>query len=139
MSVMTDLRPFLLATLLVTTSADAQPVAEVGETPPAVAEPVPEPKPTPPVPPPALVIDRALIQAIVDQEIAKQPKTAGWKDGFFVQTGDGTTRLQIGGYTQFDGRFFVADSADPHVDQFGFRSIRPEFQGTLLDHYDFRI
>lgn len=40
---------------------------------------------------------------------------------------------------QFDGRFFVADSDDPHTDQFGFRSIRPDLQGTLFEHYDFRL
>lgn len=95
----------------------------------------------PPTTPPGL--DAAAIEKLVDARVedrlARQPKTAGWKDGFFVQTPDGGTRLKIGGFTQFDGRFFVADSTDPHVDQFGFRSIRPDLQGTLFEHYDFRL
>jgi len=97
----------------------------------------------PAAPPPAPVLDAAaieqLIDARVDARLAKQPVNAGWKDGFFIQAGDGKTKLKIGGFTQFDGRFFVADTDDPHVDQFGFRSIRPDLQGTLFEHYDFRI
>jgi phosphate-selective porin OprO/OprP len=84
-------------------------------------------------------VDPALIQAIVDERIAAAPKTAGWSDGFYIQTADRTSRLTIGGYTQFDSRFFIDDSADPHTDQFGFRSLRPELKGTVLEHYDFRF
>jgi phosphate-selective porin OprO/OprP len=50
-----------------------------------------------------------------------------------------TATSKIGGLTQFDGRFFVADANDPKVDQFGFRSIRPDLNATVLDHYDFRL
>jgi phosphate-selective porin OprO/OprP len=124
-------------------AADAPSVAESAtqpaEPPPQTAQPAPPPaRPRDPAPRP--VIDRALIEAIVDARIAAAPKTAGWgEDGFFIRTSDGSARIAIGGYTQFDGRFFVADAADPHVDQFGFRSIRPELKGTVFDHYDFRV
>lgn len=47
--------------------------------------------------------------------------------------------LTVGGYTQFDGRLFIDDAADPHTDQFSYRSIRPELKGTVLEHYDFRV
>jgi phosphate-selective porin OprO/OprP len=93
-------------------------------------------------PPPARqapIFDTAAIDRIVDARIASIPPTAGWKDGFFVQTRDGTTKLTIGGYTQFDGRFFVAEGNDPKVDQFSFRSIRADLGGTVFDHYDFRL
>ena len=36
----------------------------------------------------------------------------------------------VGGYMQFDVR---------SLDQFAFRSLRPELHGTILDHYDFRF
>jgi len=108
--------------------------------PAAPVEPAAQPAAVAPPPP---VFDAAaiekLIDARVDARLSQQPRTAGWKDGFFVQAPDGATRLKIGGFTQFDGRFFVADGSDPHVDQFGFRSIRPDLQGTLFDHYDFRL
>jgi phosphate-selective porin OprO/OprP len=88
----------------------------------------------------APVFDAASIDRIVDARIAATPETAGWgSEGFFVQTRDRTSRLKIGGLTQFDGRFFVAEANDPKVDQFGFRTIRPELNGTVLDHYDFRL
>ncbi len=85
----------------------------------------------------------ALIDARVDQRVAERLEarkdTAGWKDGFFVQTADAKTKLKIGGFQQFDGRFFIADDTDPHTDQFGFRSLRPDLQGTLFEHFDFRL
>jgi phosphate-selective porin OprO/OprP len=85
----------------------------------------------------------ALIDARVDQRVAERlearKETAGWKDGFFIQTSDGKTKLKIGGFQQFDGRFFLSDEDDPRTDQFGFRSIRPDLQGTLFDHFDFRL
>jgi phosphate-selective porin OprO/OprP len=79
------------------------------------------------------------VNALVDERLSARKDTAGWKDGFFVQSADAKTRLKIGGFTQFDGRFFVAEGNDPHTDTFGFRSIRPDLQGTLFDHFDFRL
>jgi len=111
---------------------------------PAIESPVSpaDPTVTPPATPPP-VFDAAAIEKLidtrVDERLAKLPRTAGWKDGFYLQTPDGGTRLKIGGITQFDGRFFVADASEPHVDQFGFRSIRVDLQGTLFEHYDFRL
>jgi phosphate-selective porin OprO/OprP len=127
------MRVLLAAILLAPVIASADAVV-ASEEPQPVAEPAPPP---PPAPKPA--IDPALIQAIVDERLAAAPKTAGWDDGFYVRTTDGTTAIHIGGYTQFDSRFFADDAADPHTDQFGFRSIRPELKGTVFEHYDFRL
>ncbi len=85
------------------------------------------------------VLDAAEVNALIDARLAARKDTAGWKDGFFIQTPDAKSKLKIGGFTQFDGRFFVADSKDPHTDTFGFRSIRPDLQGTLFEHFDFRL
>jgi phosphate-selective porin OprO/OprP len=121
-----------------TKPSDPEPVAQPGE-PPAPATPQTAALDDHRPPPPPPVFDAAAVERIVDERIARQPPTAGWSDGFFIQTRDGRTRLKIGGYTQFDGRFFVPEASDPKVDQFGFRSIRPELVGTVLDHYDFRL
>src|ERR1700690_2407379 len=124
--------PLLLAALAADTA-----VPPSWETAPA---PAPTPTPTPtPEPAIARTLDAADVERLVDQRLAAQPQTAGWKDGFFVQSADRTSKLEIGGFTQFDGRFFVADAQAPGVDQFGFRSIRPDLQGTVLEHYDFRV
>jgi phosphate-selective porin OprO/OprP len=96
---------------------------------PAYAQPAPSPAPLPPDAP----------DTAPPAPLAGRPKTSGWKDGFFVQSEDGQNRLRIGGVIQFDGRFFVDDARDPHVDQFTFRSIRSYIEGTLWEHYDFRL
>src|SRR5689334_18897995 len=111
----------LLATLLVLGGiAHAQPnpvVAGSDETAPAAPSaptepapataPVPEPVPAPTVTPtPASPgLTRADIDAIVDERLSARKDNAGWKDSFFVQTQDAKTRLKIGAFTQFDGRF----------------------------------
>ena len=83
--------------------------------------------------------DERLANAAKADERLATANTAGWKDGFFIQTAGGDAKLKIGGFTQFDGRLFLADADDPHTDQFGFRSIRPDLQGTVFEHYDFRL
>ena len=142
----------LVATLSLSRQvAFAQPVV-AGATdpqPPSAPEPVATPTPvaTPVAPPtPAPVVrayDDAALNALIDERVAallgEKKETAGWKDGFFIQTADGETKLKVGAFMQFDGRFFVEDSAETKTDQFGFRSIRPDLQGTLFDHFDFRL
>ena len=58
--------------------------------------------------------------------------------GFFVN-GDEGFRLRVGAILQYDGRFFVDDDADKHVDQFAFRSTRLVLSGMLYDHYDIKF
>lgn len=105
---------------------DIEPPAATGSAPPAAAPPH---------------IDTAALAALIDERIAAQPKTAGYMPGtgFYLRTGDDSAKLRIGGYTQFDGRFFYNESSPSQIDQFGFRSIRPELLGTVFDHYDFRL
>jgi phosphate-selective porin OprO and OprP len=143
----------LFATALLAAPAVAQPAppppaavappADAAAEPPAPVEPSPPAEPPATVAPSAPAIDPAalekLIDARVDARLDKLARTAGWKDGFFLQTADGSTRLRIGGFIQLDGRFFLSDTDDPHIDQFAFRAVRPELQGTLFDHYDFRL
>jgi phosphate-selective porin OprO/OprP len=119
--------PFVIMSLAATTAA-AQPV-----TPPPVAAGAPAPAATT-----AANIDPALIAAIVDERLAQQPSIT-WKDGFNLASKDGAFKLKLGGYTHFDGRYFLADDAEQNPDTFTFRRIRPELAGTILDRAEFRI
>lgn len=135
----------LFASTLLAASAAAQPaepgpvVAGTTTEPATEAPPVEAVVTTPPVVVASPGLDAAQVNALIDDRLAARKDTAGFKDGFFVQTSDAKTKLKIGGFTQFDGRFFVAEGNDPHTDTFGFRSIRPDLQGTLFEHFDFRL
>ena len=118
--------PLLLFAGVAHAGTNTDPATDPGDTATPVA-PVPVDQPAPVIAPaPSPGLDAAQVNALIDERLAarKERDTAGWKDGFYIQTPDKATRLKIGGFTQFDGRFFVADSNDPHVDTFGFRSIR---------------
>src|SRR4051794_25586949 len=65
--------------------AAPEPTASPAPTP--ASEPAPAPTPAQ-TPAPAPTIDRALLGQLIDERIAAQPKTAGWKDGFYLQTAD---------------------------------------------------
>jgi phosphate-selective porin OprO/OprP len=124
-------------------AAADRPAEPPPEPPPASPETQPPAPPEPPPPPAAVrpAIDVVALQALVDERIAKQPKTAGYEpgQGFYLRSRDGDANLRLGGYTQFDGRYFYNETSAAQVDQFGFRSIRPELLGTVFDHYDFRL
>jgi phosphate-selective porin OprO/OprP len=100
-----------------------------------------EPPPFGRHPAPTPAIDIELINKLVDERIAARGDTAGWdpQGGFYIQNREHTSRLKLGGFTQFDGRFFVPRDSDPKIDQFAFTSIRPDLQGTVADHFDFRL
>jgi len=70
-------------------------------------------------------------------DVAALSPTSGFKDGFILAAGDGSSKLYIGAISQFDGRFFVDSS--PGADQFYFQTLRLDLRGTVFDHYDFRI
>jgi len=74
---------------------------------------------------------------VTNEEQAKLKPVAGYQDGFFVQTQDGNYKLKVGGYTQFDGRFFIDNVKDSS--QFTFRRVRPELAGTVAKYFDFRL
>jgi phosphate-selective porin OprO/OprP len=64
------------------------------------------------------------------------PLTAGWRDGFFVQTANGDFRLQIGLLVHVDGRFAVEDEPETVTDTFLIRRLRPNFRVRLHDRFD---
>jgi phosphate-selective porin OprO and OprP len=59
-----------------------------------------------------------------------------YKDGFILQASDGSSKLSIGGISQFDGRLFVDGTG---ADQFLFQTLRLDLRGTVFDHFDVRL
>lgn len=69
---------------------------------------------------------------------APQPVTAGWQDGFVLQTGNGDYRLVMGLNAQMDGRFSL-DDPTPIVNTFTIRKARPTFTGRVAKYFDFKV
>lgn len=145
-SVMSSFRLALVLIVVPAVSASAQPAPEGsgsdGIAAGSAVEPAPPPPSTPPPPPPPPSLTRADIDAIVEARIAALPApkpSAGFQDGAFFIRGDDGFKLRVGAILQYDGRFFVDDAADKHVDQFAFRSTRLDLAATLYDHYDVKF
>jgi phosphate-selective porin OprO/OprP len=64
--------------------------------------------------------------------------TAGWQDGFVLQTTDGDYRLAVGMMGQVDGRFSL-DNPNPIVNTFTIRKLRPTFSGRVAKYFDFKF
>jgi phosphate-selective porin OprO/OprP len=65
--------------------------------------------------------------------------TAGWRDGFVVQSENGDYRLQIGALVQADARFALADENEAVTDMFLLRRLRPYIRGRLAQHFEFFV
>src|SRR5207248_1702401 len=70
-----------------------------------------------------------------EEERSSIKPVAGWQDGFFIQSPDAAFKLKLGGYAQYDGRFFLDE--DRSTTQFLFRRIRPDIRGTVFKYFDF--
>jgi phosphate-selective porin OprO and OprP len=66
------------------------------------------------------------------------PVTAGWQDGFVLQSANGENRLVLGLTVQADGRFLFGDT-QTLADTFTIRKARPTFSGRIAKYFDFRI
>jgi len=64
--------------------------------------------------------------------------TAGWDDGFVLQSEDGDYRLQIGMIAQTDGRFSLDDPPST-TSTFLVRKARPVFTGRVARYFDFKV
>jgi phosphate-selective porin OprO/OprP len=64
--------------------------------------------------------------------------TAGWQDGFFVQSANGDYRLNFGMVAQGDARFSI-DDPTPITNTFTVRKLRPTFTGRLGRFFDFKV
>jgi phosphate-selective porin OprO/OprP len=75
----------------------------------------------------------------VEVSLENQKPLAGWSDGFNLASTDGRFKLKVGAYTQADGRFFIDDDGKRSANQFTFRRVRPNFEGTVFKYFDFRL
>lgn len=66
------------------------------------------------------------------------PFTAGWQDGFVLQSPNGDNRLVIGLTAQTDGRFAL-DDASPIIDTFIIRKARPTLSGRVAKYFEFKV
>jgi phosphate-selective porin OprO/OprP len=64
--------------------------------------------------------------------------TAGYQDGFFVQSANGDNRLLFGFVAQMDGRFSM-DTPTAITNTFAIRKVRPTFSGRVARYFDFKI
>ena len=64
--------------------------------------------------------------------------TAGFNNGFFIQSADGDNLLTIGVTSQLDGRFSL-DDPTPIINTFTLRKVRPTFTGRVARYFDFKV
>jgi phosphate-selective porin OprO and OprP len=67
------------------------------------------------------------------------PVTAGWQDGFFLQSANGDFRLQFGLLVHADGRFALEDTDETVVDTFLIRRLRPSLRGRIGRRFEFYV
>jgi phosphate-selective porin OprO/OprP len=66
------------------------------------------------------------------------PFTAGWDDGFVLQSADGANRIVLSLTAQADGRFSL-DDPSPITNTFTLRKARPALSGRVARYFDFKI
>jgi len=69
---------------------------------------------------------------------AEPPVTAGWQDGFVVQSSNSDYRLVLGLTAQTDGRFSLDDPL-PITNTFTIRKARPTLSGRVARYFDFKV
>ncbi len=65
--------------------------------------------------------------------------TAGWRDGFYVQSEKADFRLQLGALVHADGRFAPGDDDSAIVDTFLIRRVRPYLRGRIAQRFEFYV
>jgi phosphate-selective porin OprO/OprP len=81
----------------------------------------------------------AVVPVVSAQEAAPPAVTAGWQDGFFVQSANGDFRLQIGLLAHLDARFALNDASQAVVNTFAFRRLRPYLRGRFSRRFEFYL
>ena len=79
------------------------------------------------------------IKALVQDEIKKTKPTAGWKDGFFLESANGDFKLKLKGYVQAQARWFPNSAGDTGTTSFFLRRVRPTIEGTVFKYFDYKI
>jgi phosphate-selective porin OprO/OprP len=71
--------------------------------------------------------------------VQMSPILAGWQDGFFLKSEDGSFLLRITGQLQTDYRGYLNDVDKTDTDTFLLRRARLGIEATMLDYYEFRL
>ena len=79
------------------------------------------------------------VKALVQEEIKKTKPTAGWKDGFFLESANGDFKLKLKGYVQVQGRWFPNEAGATGTSSFFLRRVRPTIEGTVFKYFDYKI
>jgi phosphate-selective porin OprO/OprP len=88
----------------------------------------------------AAMISGAPVSAQETQSRAQPPPspiTTGWQDGFFIQSADGSFRVQVGLLAHADAHFAVTDPDHAVTDTFLFRRLRPYLRGRFARRFEF--
>jgi phosphate-selective porin OprO/OprP len=79
-----------------------------------------------------------LVLGISAQSPAPPPVTAGWQEGFVVQSANGDNRIVLGATVQVDGRFSL-DEPQPITNTFTIRKARPTLTGRVAKYFEFKL
>jgi phosphate-selective porin OprO and OprP len=88
-----------------------------------------------------LVLGAAAADARPQGTPAPAAQTTGWRDGFFIESGNGDYRLQVGALVQADARFALGTNAETIAvtDTFLIRRLRPYLRGRFARNFEFFI
>ncbi|HYV19576.1 MAG TPA: porin [Verrucomicrobiae bacterium] len=80
---------------------------------------------------------------VTQEQAAEKAKTnptvTAGREGIRIKSADGSSWIRVGGYLQVDGRFFTEDDDRPVTNTWQLRRIRPIFEGSVSNRFDFRI
>ena len=79
-----------------------------------------------------------LLAGVLAQTPAPAPVTAGWQDGFVLQSANGDNRLVLGLTAQADGRFSL-DDPTAVTNTFTIRKARPTMSGRVAKYFEFKV
>lgn len=91
--------------------------------------------------PPANRKSRGVFETSVTKRILGEgtSSTAGWDDGYFIRSADGSNNLRITGQLQTDYRTFFEGPDTKDIDSFYLRRARLGIEADVMDYYEFRI
>ena len=85
-----------------------------------------------------MVVALVTVPAAAAAQTTSTPFTAGWQDGFVVQSANGDNRLVLGLTGQVDGRFAL-DDPQPIINTFTIRKARPTLSGRVAKYFEFKV
>lgn len=82
---------------------------------------------------------RELSEEAAAERAKTTPVVSLGANGFSVRSADTNFVFRFRGYVQGDARFFLDDPATSPNDTFLLRRVRPIFEGTVFDRFDYRV